>query len=116
VPESLMETLKKSRDYRRVVEGGNREILETITTYRLPNQTETTRIGISVTRKLGNSVKRNKIKRRIREAIMKSASFLPRGEDIVIVARQGCVAAGYSKIERDIKRLYEGKIGEAKDK
>jgi ribonuclease P protein component len=111
-----METLKNSREYHRVVRSGSREILETITTYRLPNQTEATRIGISVTKRTGNSVKRNKIKRRIREAIRKNASFLPKGEDIVIAARSGSARADFSLIEGDIKRICEGKTVDNEDK
>lgn len=104
MPESLMETLRKSREFKRVIEGGTREMLVTITTYRLPNQTAETRIGISVSKKAGGSVERNRIKRRIREAIRKNASFLPRGEDIVIVARRNIVGADYGEIERDIRK------------
>lgn len=99
-----METLKNSRDFRRVIEDGNREILETITVYRLPNQTTETRIGISVTKKVGGSVERNRIKRRIREAARKNASLLPPGEDIVFVARRNMASAGYAEVERDIRR------------
>ena len=98
MPESLMETLRKSRQFKRVIESGSREILETITTYRLPNQTAETRIGISVSKKAGGSVERNRIKRRIREAVRKNASLLPRGEDIVIVARRSIVGAEYREI------------------
>jgi ribonuclease P protein component len=102
-----MRTLRKSRDFRKVIEGGQREILETITARRLPNQMDVTRIGIAVTRKVGSSVKRNRIKRRIREAIRKNASFLPSGEDVVISPRQGCMKADFKDIERDIRRLGE---------
>jgi ribonuclease P protein component len=109
-----MEALKKSRDYRRTVEGGSRDILETIIAYRLPNQTEVSRIGISATKKIGNSVKRNKVKRRIREAIRRNASFLPHGEDIVIVARRECTTANFADIESDIRKLGRGKTGENK--
>jgi len=108
VPESPMETLRNSRDFRRVIEGGNREILETITLYRLPNQEGQTRIGISVTKKAGGSVRRNRIKRRIREATRRNTAFLPAGEDVVIVARRGILAAGYEGIERDIRKVKRG--------
>ena len=107
-----MEALRKSRDYRRTVEGGTRENLETIISYRIPNQMGVCRIGISVTKKTGNSVKRNRVKRRIREAIRKNASFLTQGEDIVIVARRGCAAADFADIESDIRKLDRGKSGE----
>jgi ribonuclease P protein component len=111
-----METLKNSRDFRRTVEGGYRKYLETIITYRLPNQEGKTRIGISVTKKTGGgSVKRNRIKRRIREAIRRNAALLPAGEDIVFVARRGIASAGYEEIEGDIIKSCEENPGEKRD-
>jgi ribonuclease P protein component len=101
----LMEALKKSRDFRRVIEGGTRENLETIIAYRIPNQLDFSRVGISVSRKSGGSVQRNRVKRRINEAIRRNASFLPEREDIVIVARRKCAAADFSEIENDIRSL-----------
>jgi len=109
-----MESLKKSRDFRKVIECGSREIMETITTYRLPNQTGKTRAGISVTKKSGGSVKRNLIKRRIREAIRKNAAELPNGEDIVFVARRGIEKASYESIERDIRKTGKNSKGQVK--
>jgi ribonuclease P protein component len=100
-----METLKKSRDFRRVVDGGSRKYLGTIIICRLPNQERKTRVGISVTRKTcGGSVERNRVKRKIREAVRKNAARLPDGEDVVIIARRGIVSADYGQIEGDIER------------
>jgi len=115
VPESPMETLKNSRDFRRVIEGGDREYLETIITYRLPNLEEKARVGISVSKKAGGSVRRNLIKRRIREAIRRNAELLPANEDVVIVARRGIITAGYEDIERDIRKSCGGMPGEKDD-
>lgn len=100
-----METLKKSRQFKRVLEGGSREKLETITVCRLPKKEGITRIGIAVSKKAGGSVERNRIKRRIREALRRNASFLPEGEDIVIIAGRKCLEAEFGRIEEDIKRL-----------
>jgi ribonuclease P protein component len=110
-----METLKRSRDYRKVIANGKREYLETITAYRLPNQMDITRVGISVTRKVGGSVERNRIKRRIKEAIRRNASFLPSGEDVIISPRQGYSNVEYTDIERDIRRLGRRKDHEEED-
>ncbi len=100
-----METLRKSRHFKRVAEGGSREKLETITVCRLPKQEGITRIGISVSGKAGGSVERNRIKRRLREALRKNASLLPEKEDIVIIAGRKCLEADFSEIEKDIRRL-----------
>lgn len=98
-----METLKKSHDFKRVLKGGSRKKLENIIACALPNPGGPTRVGISVTRKAGGSAVRNRIKRRIREAIRKNASLLPRGVDMVILAGIKCYNAEFGEIERDIK-------------
>ncbi|MDI6873504.1 ribonuclease P protein component [Candidatus Solincola sp.] len=102
-----METLKKSRDFKRVLQGGDREKLENIVIFALPNPEGPTRIGISVTRRVGGSVRRNRIKRRIREAVWRNASLLPRGVDMVILAGAKCYDTEFNRIERDIKVFIE---------
>ncbi|MEM2936387.1 MAG: ribonuclease P protein component [Candidatus Bathyarchaeia archaeon] len=102
-----METLRKSRDFKRVIEGGDRIILETISIFIRENHEGKTRVGISVSRKSGGSVKRNKIKRRIREALRKNAHGLPPGIDMVIMARRGAGDASFRDIEEDIRKLVD---------
>lgn len=102
-----METLKNSRDFKKVIESGTREILENFTVYILSNPGGRTRIGISVSRKAGGSVRRNRIKRRLREALRRNASFLPPETDLVIVAGARCHDVEFEKIERDIRSLGE---------
>lgn len=98
-----METLKKSQDFKRALKGGSRKKLENIIVCALPNPGGPTRIGISVNRRAGGSVVRNRIKRRIREAIRKNASLLPQEVDMVILAGIKCYNAEFGEIERDIK-------------
>ena len=102
-----MNALKNTREFQRVVEHGRKMTLNTITVYMLPTRSEETRIGISVSKRIGNSVKRNKLKRRMREAVKENAPRLPAGMDIVIVARRGPSEASYKEIEEDIKQLRE---------
>lgn len=102
-----MESLRKSRDFKRVLEVGYREKLENIVISALPKKGGPTRIGISVTRGVKGSVRRNRIKRRIREAVRKNASLLPQDLDMVIIAGGKCYEAEFSSIERDIKVFIE---------
>lgn len=60
------------------------------------------RVGISVGKRTGNAVVRNRVKRRIREAITPMIATLPTGLDLVIIARAGSGGADYDTIARDL--------------
>ena len=55
--------------------------------YALPNELGRTRIGLSVSRKIGNAVVRNRFKRLYREAFRLSRADLPSGLDLVLLPR-----------------------------
>lgn len=48
------------------------------------------RLGLSVSRKVGGAVERNRVKRVLREQFAAMADALPRGVDVVVIARPGC--------------------------
>jgi ribonuclease P protein component len=56
------------------------------------------RLGLVVTRKIGNAVKRNRIKRTCRECFRTSRSLVPPGIDLVVIAREGAAALGTSEV------------------
>ena len=70
-----------------------------------PNGLGATRFGFSVSKRIGNAVARNRVKRRLREAA-RSAS-VEAGFDIVIVARNGAAEADFAKVERSIHNLLK---------
>lgn len=57
--------------------------------YGLPNGRTHARLGLSVSRKVGSAVVRNRWKRAIREAFRQAGSRLPRGIDLVVIPRPG---------------------------
>lgn len=66
--------------------------------YARRNRTETNRVGITVSKKLGHAVVRNRTRRRLREIYrLHEAQFLP-GYDIVVVARTRAVEAPFDKL------------------
>ena len=66
--------------------------------YARKNRTGTTRVGITVSKKLGHAVVRNRVRRRLREVYrLNEAKFQP-GWDIVVVARSRCISASFQDI------------------
>ncbi len=66
--------------------------------YARPNRTEGNRIGITVSKKLGHAVVRNRTRRRIREIYRLNEQRFAPGWDIVVVARTRAVEAPFGKL------------------
>ena len=81
------ETLKKNRDFRMVYNKKGSYANKLLVMYILANGTDMNRIGISVSKKVGNSIVRHRLTRLIREGIRLDSDRIVRGYDIVIVAR-----------------------------
>lgn len=66
--------------------------------YARKNRMNTNRVGVTVGKKLGHAVVRNRVRRRLREVYrLNEDKFLP-GFDIVVVARSRCIRADFQKI------------------
>ncbi len=79
--------LIRRSDFGRVYSRGKSCATDLVVVYVLPNRGQTTRIGFSVSKKLGKAVIRNRVKRKLREAVRETLPELTTGYDVIIVAR-----------------------------
>ena len=72
------------------------------------NRRDITRLGITVSKRVGNSVKRNRIKRSIREFFRLSKQQIPKGYDIMIVALKESDKSDFLKVQEELGDLLLG--------
>lgn len=86
---SAGERLRKSADFRRVYNRRAAASDGLLLVYAAENDEGVTRVGVSVSRKWGKAVRRNRIKRLLREAFRLNKAALPEGVDLVLIPRTG---------------------------
>ena len=94
--------------FRRVYEKGRKIQFRYFTAFVLAKQAGTGRVGITATRKIGNSVERNRARRLVREAFRKNKWLVPHGVDIVINVKRSLVEADYSNFESEFITFLQG--------
>ena len=99
------ESLKKNRDFQNVYRKGKSFANRFLVMYVLENQTETNRIGISVSKKVGNSVIRHHLTRLIRESYRLHEDVFNSGLDIVVIARSTARDISYCEVESAMLHL-----------
>lgn len=102
--------LKRSWQFDKVYKEGEKYYNDLFVLYVLPNRVQETRIGLTVTKKVGISVQRNRIKRLIRE-VLRSFNGIETGNDIVVIARKATTNLKLSQV-RDLLAdlLYRARV------
>ena len=92
-------SIKKNRDFQKVYRTGRSFANKLLVMYVIKTEREDTRIGISVSKKVGNSVVRHHITRLVRESYRLNKDRVKTGLDIVVVARAAAKESDFKKIE-----------------
>lgn len=99
------ESLKSNKDFRRVYDEGKSYANRYLVMYAMKNGLERNRLGISVSKKVGNSVVRHRLTRLIRESYRLNEESFLNGLDIVVIARASVKGAGYDKVSSAVMHL-----------
>lgn len=100
------ESLKKNHQFQFVYKYGKSYANKFLVMYIKENGTgNKNRIGISVSKKVGNSVVRHRVTRLVRESYRLHENVFNSGLDIVIIARNNCAQASYEEIESALLHL-----------
>lgn len=94
-----LETLKKNNEFQNVYKNGKSFANKYLVMYIVGNNLEKNRIGISVSKKVGNSVVRHRITRLIKEVYRSNSNILENNIDMVIIARANVKEKKYKDIE-----------------
>lgn len=104
---NFTEKLKDNEDFREIYSTGKSLANKYLIMYVKKNNSNMNRLGISVSKKVGNSVVRHRITRLIRESYRLSEDSFLSGLDIIVVARVGAKGKDYSEIESALLHLIK---------
>ena len=92
-------TVKENYEFRRIYRKGRSAVLPCLVVYCQKNRKGESRLGITVSTKLGHAVVRNRVRRQLREIYRLNKEKMLCGYDVILVARVKAVHLPYQKLE-----------------
>ena len=100
------ERLTRKKDFLAIYAEGARRAEQRFICYVARREGQGRKIGFAVSRKVGNAVARNRVKRFLREFYRTHRRFLADDVHMIVVARPGCADLTYQECERTMRRLF----------
>jgi len=97
--------LRDSEQFQRVKKEGRSWSHPLLVLCVLPNDLDYSRFGFSVSKRVGKAVVRNRVKRRLREAVKLRRALIPPGQDLVFIARSPIKEVDFQGVDRSVEEL-----------
>ena len=101
------DSLKRKKEFRYTYRAGKSQSNRLCALVFAHNRTGRVQIGFSVSKRIGNSVCRNRVKRRMREAVTPLIPSMATGYNVIFVAREAMVDASFSEISGTMQVLLK---------
>ena len=98
-------TVKENYEFRRIYRKGKSAVSPALVMYCQRNRQGKSRLGVTVSTKLGGAVVRNRVRRQLREIYRLNKAEMKSGYDIILVARVKAVHTPYRKLDDTYRRL-----------
>ena len=99
--------LTRKNDFHWVYRKGKTAVTYVMVLYATPSKNQTTRIGFSVSKKIGKAVVRNRVKRQMRAAAYHLLPYFEQQKDYVFIARGGIKNKSLTEIEKQMRHLLK---------
>lgn len=103
----MVEIIRKNSEYKKIYRYGKSYICPYFVLYVLKNKTNNIRVGFTATKKIGNAVKRNRAKRRLKSIFYNNSNKFSLGKDIIVVARKKCIDGTFNIMEKEFYKMLE---------
>lgn len=101
------ERLRKNQDFKKVYSKGKSVVNKYLVMYYLKNNLPYNRVGFSISKKVGNSVTRNRVRRLMKESLRLDSMDVKNGYDLIFVARVRMNQADYRTVAKSLHHLLK---------
>ena len=107
---AFMHSIKKTKDFKLVYGSGRQSVNPFFVMYAKANDAGISRLGVTVSKKVGKAVTRNRVRRLVKECCRLKAFKIIKGVDIIIVARPAVALipreSSFNKVDKSLEQLF----------